>query len=290
MERKVTIHSEGTRLAGVLRLPDGLAPGQKVPALVMCQGFSLVKEVWLPKNAAELNRAGYATLSLDYRYFGESEGEPRCRLVPRHQVLDVRAGLTFLETVPEVDTSRLGVFGISLGASVAVGVAGTDERVKALVAVAGPGDLERVWAAFADFPKFREKVLAARRTYVSTGEVTYAAVPKLLSSDPATCELLVKESANHPTWRLEVTFESLADLFEFAPEDDLPKSRAASLFVYPGEDALITKSEMVSLYAKARGKKKLVSLPGLAHHEVYAEGRAFDPLMRETLSFLTENL
>lgn len=290
MKRDVTVYSDGVKLAGVLRLPEGVSEGHKVPAIVCCQGFSLVKEVWLPKNAEALNRAGYATLNVDYRFFGASEGEPRCRLVPRMQVEDVRAALTFLETVPEVDASRLGLFGISLGASVAVGAAGKDMRVRALVAVAGPGDLGRVWAGLPDFPKFREKVLEARRTYVSTGEVRYVAVPKLLSSDPATCALLVAEAPKFPSWRLEITFESLADLFEFAPEDDLPKSRAASLFVYPAEDALITKGEMVSLYAKARGPKKLVSLPGIQHHEVYDTGAGFEPLMRETIAFYAEHL
>jgi pimeloyl-ACP methyl ester carboxylesterase len=290
MKRDVTVYSDGVKLAGVLRLPEGASASHKVPAVVCCQGFSLVKEVWLPKNAEALNRAGYATLNVDYRFFGASGGEPRCRLVPRMQVEDVRAALTFLETVPEVDPSRLGLFGISLGASVAVGAAGKDMRVRALVAVAGPGDLGRVWAGLPDFPKFREKVLEARRAYVSTGEVRYVAVPKLLSSDPATCALLVAEAPKFPSWRLEITFESLADLFEFAPEDDLPKSRAASLFVYPAEDALITKGEMVSLYAKARGPKKLVSLPGIQHHEVYDTGAGFEPLMHETIAFYAEHL
>lgn len=290
MQRDVSVYSGGLRLAGVLRLPEGASETSKVPAIVCCQGFSLVKEVWLPKNAEALNRAGYATLNIDYRFFGESGGEPRCRLIPSMQVEDVRAALTFLETVPEVDGSRLGLFGISLGASVAVGAAGKDERVRALVAVAGPGDLGRVWSGLPDFPKFREKVLEARRRYVTTGEVRYVAVPKLLSSDPDTCALLVAEAPKYPSWRLEITFESLADLFEFAPEDDLPKSRAASLFVYPSEDALITKGEMVSLYAKARGPKKLVSLSGLRHHEVYDAGKGFEPLMNETLSFYAEHL
>jgi pimeloyl-ACP methyl ester carboxylesterase len=290
MERTITLHSAGARLAGVLRLPDGLPPGARVPALVCCQGFSLVKEVWLPKNAEALNRAGYATLNIDYRGFGESEGEPRCRLVPWAQVDDVRAALTFLETVPEVDPKRLGLFGISLGASVAVGAAGRDDRVRALVAVAGPADLGRVWASFPDFPRFREKVRAARRAYTSTGEVTYVAVPKLLASDPETCALLVADAPRFPTWRLEITFESLQDLFEFAPEDELPKSRAASLFVYPERDALIARSEMTSLYAKARGEKRLVALPGLAHHEIYNDGPGFEPVMRETLAFLDAHL
>jgi pimeloyl-ACP methyl ester carboxylesterase len=290
MERPVEFYSEGLKLAGVLRLPDDLKPGEKRPAVICCQGFSLTKEVWLPANARALNAAGYVTLSLDYRGFGESAGEPRCRLVPQAQVRDVRNGLTFLETVPEVDAARLGVFGISLGASVAAGVAGTDARVKALVAVAGPADLERVWSHFPDFPRFRAKVHAARQAFVQTGQVTYVAVPRLLSSDPDTCALLVADAPKYPGWRLEVTFESLEDLFAFKPEDDARGIRGASLFIYPAEDALIAKSELVSLYSKAPEPKAVVGLEGLKHHEVYNDGRGFEPVMRHTLDFLAKHL
>ena len=238
MLRPVTFFSEGHRLAAHLRLPDDLEPGERRPAVICCQGFSLVKEVWLPKHAEAMNRAGYITLHLDYRYFGESEGQPRCRLVPRAQVEDVRNALTFLETVPEVDASRLALFGVSLGGSVAAGVAGLDDRVKALIAVACPSDLERVWSAFPDFAKFRAKVNAARQKYVSTGEATHVAVPRILSSDPETCALLVEDQPNFPTWRLEITFESLFDLFEFKPDEVASTIRGAAMFLYGRTTAL----------------------------------------------------
>ncbi len=260
-----------------------------MPVVVCCQGFSLTKEVWLGEHAEAFNRAGYATLNIDYRYFGESAGAPRCRLVPQAQVEDVRNALTFLETVPEIDSRRIGVFGVSLGASVAAAVAGRDARVRALVAVAGPGDLERVWAHFGEFEKFRAKVHAAKRAFVQTGEATYVAVPRLLSSDPETCALLVKEQPAHPRWRLEVTFESLEDLFAFKPEDDVAHSRA-SMFIYPGDDALISKNELTSLYAKAREPKRLVGLPGLRHHEVYSRGAAFEPVVTHALEFWATHL
>jgi pimeloyl-ACP methyl ester carboxylesterase len=285
-ERRIEFVSEGVPVVGTLRLPDQL---ERAPVVVCCQGFSLTKEVWLGQHAAAMNDAGFATLNIDYRFFGESGGEPRCRLVPQAQVQDVRNALTFLETVPEVDSSRMGVFGISLGASVATAVAGLDSRVSALVAVAGPGDLERVWSNFADFDTFRAKVHTAKKAFVSAGTVTYVAVPRILSSDPQTCELLVKEQASHPRWRLEITFESLEDLFAFKPEHEAATS-AASMFIYPTEDALISKLEVMSLFAKARAPKRLVPLVGMKHHEVYAQGAAFEPVVQNALAFFGQYL
>lgn len=288
-ERRVEFFSEGLSIVGTLRLPPTATPETRAATIVCCQGFSLTKEVWLGKHAEALNGAGYATLNIDYRYFGESGGEPRCRLVPMAQVQDVRNALTFLESVPEVDLKRLGVLGISLGASVATAVAGLDSRVRALVAIAGPGDLERVWSSFPDFERFRAKVHAAKRDFVATGKVSYVSVPRVLASDPETCALLIREQPSHPRWRLEITFESLEDLFAFKPED-LASTSAASMFIYPAEDALISRSEVTSLYAKAREPKQLVALPGLKHHEVYAEGAAFDPVMRHAFEFFGRHL
>ncbi len=287
--KRVEFFSEGVLVVGTLRLPSRLGASGKLPVVVCCQGFSLTKEVWLGQHAAALNQAGYATLNIDYRYFGESGGEPRCRLVPSAQVQDVRNALTFLESVPEVDSQRIGVFGISLGASVVTAVAGLDHRVGALVAVAGPGDLERVWSNFPDFERFRAKVHAAKREFVANGSVTYVSVPRILSSDPETCALLLQEQPKHPRWRLEITFESLEDLFAFKPEDHASTS-AASLFIFPADDALISKAEVTSLYAKAREPKRLVPLPGLKHHEVYAQGAAFEPVMKHTLDFFKVHL
>ena len=241
LTKNVTFFSHGLKLAGVLRLPEGKAP---FPAVVMCAGMTLTKEVWLPPNAGWLCEHGYATLSFDYRGFGESEGQPRQRLVPSQQVDDVRSALTCLETLPEVDAARLGLFGVSLGASVAVATAGVDSRARATVAVAGPMDLGRVWRAWPGFAAFNEKVQAARRKAVATGELSTIKLSRLLAADPETCAMIDRDAPTIPQWKPELTFESLVDLFEFRPEAVVARiSPRAVLFVAPGEDKLIAQGE-----------------------------------------------
>jgi pimeloyl-ACP methyl ester carboxylesterase len=289
MERHVGFFSDGARVAGVLRFPEGLAPGERRPAVVLCAGFSLVKEVWLPANARALNAAGYITLNFDYRTFGESEGAPRCRLVPRMQVEDVRSALSYVQTLPEVNGEQLGLFGVSLGASIAVAAAGVDKRVKACVAVAGPGDLHRVWSAFPTFEGFNAKVQAARRTFCATGQATYISVLKLLSSDPETCALLARDAKDFPSWRLEVTFESLADLFEFRPEAVAGGIRAG-LFIYPAADELISKFEVQSMASKCGGPATVLALEGVRHAAIYNDGAGFAPIMAASVRFLEAQL
>lgn len=50
-----------------------------------------------------------------------------------------RRALTFLEQQPEIDASRLGVFGISMGGTITWYVAGVDRRVRAACAIYGAG-------------------------------------------------------------------------------------------------------------------------------------------------------
>src|SRR2546428_8252051 len=84
MERKVQFYSEGVPVVGVLGVPDDYKPGEKRAAVIFCHGFTAVKEMWLPNNAARLRAEGYVTLNFDYRYFGESGGgAPPPPLPPR---------------------------------------------------------------------------------------------------------------------------------------------------------------------------------------------------------------
>ena len=98
----VTFHSEGFRLVGDLYAPEGLKPGERRAGIVLCHGYTGVKDLYLPDNARVLVEAGYVVLAFDYKGWGESEG-PRTRLAPYSRVADVQAALTFLGAQEAVD-------------------------------------------------------------------------------------------------------------------------------------------------------------------------------------------
>src|SRR3990172_12497741 len=113
MERRVEYYSQGAKVRGVLYLPDGAA-GRRLPGIVLCHGFTGIKELILPDYARRFAAAGYAALTFDYRGFGESEG-PRWRLIPWEQVIDIRNAITLLPCQPEGDAQRIGLWGTSYG-------------------------------------------------------------------------------------------------------------------------------------------------------------------------------
>jgi uncharacterized protein len=284
MPQRVEFWGDLGKLVGHLRLPESASATPR-PCVVLCAGMSLTKEVWLPAHAEQFVAAGFATLNFDYSTFGESDGQPRCRLHCAQQVRDTQAAISYVASLPEVDAARIALYGVSLGASVAIATAGRDRRVRAAVAVAGPMDLHRVWRGFDGFDAFAAKVARARTRFTATGEVSYIAVPRLLASDPETAALLQAEAPKYPTWRQEVSFESLADLFAFRPEEEAPHARGALLFVYPEKDELIARFEMQSAYSRAGGPAKLVALKGAHHVDVYKREGAFDEVVTTALAW-----
>jgi uncharacterized protein len=130
MEQSVEFKSKGTKIRGVLRLPDGAGPH---PLLVMAGGWCYVKEIVMPTYAERFAAIGCATLRFDYRGLGESEGEPRQHLDPWAQLEDYRNALSFAATLPRIDKERLGVWGISYSGGHALILAAIDPRVKCAV-------------------------------------------------------------------------------------------------------------------------------------------------------------
>jgi fermentation-respiration switch protein FrsA (DUF1100 family) len=133
LRHDITFASEGLSCAGWLYVPDDLESGEQRPAVVMAHGFSAVKEMYLYNFAEKFVEAGLVVLVFDYRYFGDSEGEPRGRLFPAEQHEDYRNAISWVSRRPEVDPDRIGVWGSSYSGGHVLHLAAFDRRIKAVV-------------------------------------------------------------------------------------------------------------------------------------------------------------
>ena len=138
----VTFYSEGCKLVGDLYAPPDIRPSERRAGIVLCHGYTGVKDLYLPDNARVLVEAGYVVLAFDYKGWGESEGPPT-RLAPYSRVADVQAALTFLGAQEAVDEARLGIYGTSYGGATVVWTGAVDSRVRCIVSVVGIGHGER---------------------------------------------------------------------------------------------------------------------------------------------------
>jgi cephalosporin-C deacetylase-like acetyl esterase len=131
MQTEVEFQSGEDICRGVLLTPDeGEAP---FPTIVMAGGWCYVKEIVMPHYAEHFVGAGFAVLMFDYRHLGASDGMPRQHIDPWRQIEDYRNALSFLETIPDVDADRIGVWGISYSGGHVLIIGAIDERVKFVI-------------------------------------------------------------------------------------------------------------------------------------------------------------
>jgi fermentation-respiration switch protein FrsA (DUF1100 family) len=133
MSQPVTFKSGGINCAADLYFPPAFSPSRNYPALVVGHGTAQTKKS-LVNQGEFFARAGYLVLAIDYRSFGESEGEPRGQLFPLLQVEDFRNGVSFLQRLPGVDRERIGIWGTSNSGGTVIYAAAIDRRIKAVVA------------------------------------------------------------------------------------------------------------------------------------------------------------
>ena len=123
-------------LEGVINMPGGAGP---FPAVIVCHphplyGGSMDNNV-VDSLCESLSRASFVSFKFNFRGVGESQGtfsqgtgEPE----------DVRAAISFVTGVAEVDSERIGLAGYSAGAGFAFPAGVGDARIKALAAVSPP--------------------------------------------------------------------------------------------------------------------------------------------------------
>lgn len=129
---------DGT-VVGNLRLPTG--DGRPAALVLLIPGLDSTKEEFFSLESVFLDR-GMATLSLD----GPGQGETgfHSHIRPDYEVA-VTAILDALASRPELDLTRVGIAGISLGGYYAVRAAAFEPRVKAIAGVSGPYDMSAGW-------------------------------------------------------------------------------------------------------------------------------------------------
>ncbi|MFH1038978.1 MAG: alpha/beta fold hydrolase [PVC group bacterium] len=300
-EKVLYYTSEGLRLAGELYLPAGEGEGNTCPGIVLCQGLSGVKEKVLPEIAALFREEGFACLAFDYRGFGESEGE-RPRLFPLERAADIGHAVSFLVSRPEIDARRVGLYGLSYGATVVPWAAAFDRRVVAAAAVSGSGNGER-WMRLlrtaGQWLEFTQRLEEDRIEVVRTGKSRLVPLTdiipfsdefwrkyKSLSSDRESSSLPPAASPGVP----EFPLSSAASMVEFSPDTVVGLvSPRPILFIHGEEDDVCPVELAVDMCRRAGVPKKIVILPGRDHIDL-DHGDGLREQVALSLSWFREHL
>lgn len=144
-QAKITVTSaDGTKLDGNIMVPTGGNSTSRYPAIIFVNSWALDKIEYLAQ-AAAFAKKGYVTLTYSTRGFGNSEG--LINVAGPKDMEDLRAVINWLKANAPVDTTNIGMAGISYGAGISLlGLAQMPE-IKTAAAMSGWGNLEKsLWA------------------------------------------------------------------------------------------------------------------------------------------------
>lgn len=238
---KVSFNSEGASLVGHLYYPKNFDPNKKYPAVVVSGSWTTVKEQMAGLYAEQLAENGLLTLAFDFRNFGESEGEPRFYESPQLKKTDIKNAVTYLSSLPEIDSDRIGAFGVCAGAMYTVMAAAEDDRIKSVVTVAAwLHDPEAVKLFYGGEEGVSAKIDAARmakKDYAENGVVQY--IPTISTEDPTAAMYgpydyyLNPERGAIPEWSADqFAVMSWEDWLTTNPMTTAPQLSASTLMIH----------------------------------------------------------
>lgn len=177
---------------------------------------------------------GFHVFLYDSRQHGESEGT-YCTY-GYYEKYDVSTVIDYLESRQEINVGKVGVFGTSMGAAVAIQAAAIEPRVRAVVAEASFTDLRTITVDYqrriAKLPWHFFRNMALSRSQKVAG------------------------------------FKAR----DVSPLNDVKRLTTPILFIHGTEDELISVAYSKLLYEHATGPKDLLLIEGANHNDVWEVG------------------
>ncbi len=133
---RVEFTSGGQTIAGTLRLPAGFTEGEQVPVILVAGSWTTVKEQMADTYAARLTGEGFATLTFDFRNWGESGGEPRHFENPATKIEDIAAAANYAKSLPITQDGQIGTLAVCASAGYAAYAINNGAPIRSLVTVA----------------------------------------------------------------------------------------------------------------------------------------------------------
>ncbi|CAN5586244.1 alpha/beta fold hydrolase [soil metagenome] len=271
-ERVVNFQSQGQKVMGTLTLPEG--SDTPYPFVLLLHGFTDTRDIAITgpqdgmftRTAHTLAEYGIASLRIDFRGSGESEGKWEDTTFTS-QIADAIAALDYLTTLPEVDQQRLGLIGISQGGLIAAETAARDHRVQTVV----------LWSPLANPPDTFKLILGDENVAAglqSEGKSVHSKLP----------------------WGAETDLKTpfFADLYNFDPIAAISRVKQPLLVVVGLQDTIVTpQPHYGQLYLNYHeGRELLVTVNGDHIFDVMANhGPAlFDDVIAWSLAWLQETL
>ena len=285
-----TYWSCGSRISALWRTPDAVTG--PVPAIVQGPGWLGLKDAKDYVRYHEgLTAAGFGVLCIDYRGFGDSEGEPGI-VDPARQVEDLRNALIYLTTRADVQAEAIGAYatGGTGGANVIV-LAALEPRIRAVVSqvpIADGRDWLRRMRTEWEWIEFLAAVSSDRRERVlhGTGRLVQPREEIMVQSPERRATSFKKDVDGKVTEK--VPLASADAVLNYRPVDFACRIIAPVLVIAVEDDAVTPADHAMAIYDAVRGPKRLVIQRHAGHYEAYA--KYADRVIPEIVSWFRQYL
>ncbi|MBG9367304.1 alpha/beta hydrolase [Streptococcus sp. NLN64] len=275
------------RLAGNLHFPAEFDLNNDYPAIVVTGPMLSLKEQAQSVYAQKLTEAGYVTLTFDGAYFGESQGFPRQQELPDVKQSDIEGAVDFLESLPYVDSNRIGGLGMC-GSGSYMSVAGVKEpRLKAITAVV-PAISDISTSPMTNFFMPEEEVKAAKEAFENgTGELIHLNFQPRAFEEGA--QYYYSSRGNRPGWSNQVVAWSQLELLTYNVKN-IMEDMTKPYLVVTAENAWSQPASREIFDAAKSAVKEWVVVPEASHFDMYDLFPFVDVAFDAILPFFEKNL
>lgn len=269
---KVEFYSGPNRVRALWHTPEVEGPFR---AIVQGPGWLGLKDAKDYGRYHEgFTEAGFGVLSIDYRGFGDSEGEAGI-VNPTHQLEDLINAVTYLTTRDDVIAGAIGAFATGgTGGGNVVLLAAHDERVRAVVSqfpVADGADWLRRMRNEWDWVEYKQMLEEDRRRRVLTGE-SRMIHPRneIMVQTPERTKSDFKSDVDKKI-QMSVPTSMVDPLLRYRPIDGARGLTTPLMVVTVEDDATTPTDHAEAIYAAAVGPKRLLVQRNTSHYTAYAQ-------------------
>lgn len=264
----MSTHRLSDGIALTLRTPTGYSPA---PVIILCHGFCGIQDILLPDFAEAFTRAGFATITFDYRGFGGSDGE-RGRLVPTMQTDDILSVIRWAKAQPGLDAQRTGLWGTSFGGCHVFAAAANNPDIKCIVSQLAFADGEEVVTGrMNDEEKaaFRATLDKMAEKQQTTGKEMFVGITRVLS-DPESKAFFEENRQRYPQMDVKIPFLTVRETLHYKPAQYAVRVTCPTLVVIAEQDTVNPPEQGRALFDAVGAPDKMLYMESDAcHYDVY---------------------
>lgn len=270
---KNSIHKLSNGIVLTLRAP---ADNARKPVIILCHGFCGIRDILLPSFAEAFTRAGFSTITFDYRGFGDSDGE-RGRLIPLMQINDIISVINWAKEQSSLEGQRIGLWGTSFGGCHIFGAATSVPGIKCIVSQLAFADGKEVITGKMsneekeNFIQTLDKMVDKKE---QTGKEVFVSVNRVLSD--AESKLFFEENrSKYPKMDIKIPFLTVRETLLYKPALNASKVRCPTLIVIAANDTVNPPEQGRALFDSVGAEEKRIYVEEDARHYDIYEGEHF---------------